>query len=81
MNQRPALRQSANTSKPGQRMDVKGKERQVKKNKSEKARRDCERHYLDRISRLFKAPQQQPQWAKKDVLSLGETIFLIDGRN
>ena len=54
---------------------------QVKKNGTEKARRNSERHHLDRISRLFKAPQQRPQWSKKEVLILGESIFLIDGRN
>lgn len=53
----------------------------VKKNGTEKARRDSERHHLDRISRLFKAPQQRPQWSKKEVLILGESILLIDGGN
>ena len=48
-----------------------------KKNELEKARRDSERHHLDRISRLFKATQHQ--WSKKDVLGLGESIFFIDG--
>jgi len=54
-----------------------GTEKKVKKNRSEKERRDGERHHMKRISRLFKAPQQP--WSKKDVLSLGKTIFLIDG--
>ena len=48
----------------------------VKKNGSEKARRDWERYYLERISRLFRAPRHL--WSKKDVLSLGEIISLID---
>ena len=57
---------------------MKKTERQLKKSAAEKGRRDRERHHLERISRLFKAPEQH--WAKKDVLGLGKIIFLIDGR-
>lgn len=47
--------------------------KQIKKNGFEKGRRDRERHHLERISRLFRAPQQD--WTKKDLLSLGKIIF------
>jgi len=58
-------------------MDEERMGRHTKKNGSEKARRNSERHHLERISRLFKAPRQL--WSKKEVLILGEIIFLIDG--
>ena len=79
MNQQPALRKAPGTSKLGQRTGGGRTEKVAKKNESEKVRRDGERHHLERISRLFKAPQQA--WSKKDVLSLGKLIFLIDGRD
>jgi len=81
MNQDLALRQSGGASRNGQKMEMEGEQagKRTKKNGSEKARRGSERHHLERISRLFKAPQQL--WSKKDVLSLGESMFLIDGRN
>jgi len=67
----------------GQKMEMEGAGdqtgRRAKKNESEKARRVSERHHLERISRFFKAPRQL--WSKRDLLSLGESIFLIDGRN
>ena len=49
----------------------------IKKSWSEKARRDLEWGHIERISGLFRMVRQQ--WSKKDVLSLGEQIFLIDG--
>ena len=79
VNQQPVLCQSTSTSKPGQRMGGLQMEKHAKKNGTGKARRDWERHRLERIGRLSKALQQQ--WAKKEVLGLGGTIFLIDGRN
>ena len=79
MNQQPVLRRSAGTSKPAQKAGGGRSEKEVKKNDSEKVKRDGERRHLERISRLFKAPRQP--WSKKDVLSLGKTIFLIDGRD
>ena len=46
-------------------------EKQAKRSRAEKARRDNERHHLERISRLFRT---SGTWSKKDVLSLGEII-------
>ena len=40
-------------------------------------RRDKERLHCERMSRLFKP--RRP-WQKKEILGLGEAIFLIDGR-
>ena len=71
-----ALRQTTNASKPGRKTSERQKEKQVEKNGSEKGRRDRERYHIERIGRLFRAPQQL--WSKKDVLSLGKINFLID---
>lgn len=81
VNPNPALRQSGGVSRNGQKMEMEGDQagKRAKKNESEKARRVSERDHLERISRLFKAPRQL--WSKRDLLSLGESIFLIDGRN
>ena len=75
MNFDPALRYAQSAAKPG----LGRTERHAKKNGSEKARRDLERYNLERISSFFRTPRQQ--WSKKDVLSFGEQIFLIDGGN
>lgn len=79
INQRPALRGSVGKSKIGQKMGGKRMGRRTKKNETEKGRRDSERYHLGRISRLFKRAEQQ--WSRMEVLGLGESIFLIDGRN
>ena len=75
VNQQPALRQLTGRSKPAQRTGNE-QEKKVKKGRFEKGRRDREWYNLERISRLFKAPRQL--WSKKEVLSLGEILFLID---
>jgi len=49
----------------------------AKKSKSEMKRRDAERHQLERMCSLFKAPKRG--WTRKEALSLGEINFLIDG--
>ena len=51
----------------------------VKKNEAEKERRSGERYHIARMSRLFRVPVSRQPWSKKDVLSLGKIIFLIDG--
>jgi hypothetical protein len=80
VNQQPALRQPAGVTGLGQNTGGEEMRKRVRKNGLEKARRDCERDNLERISRLFKIPQYR-EWTKKDLLSFCETIFLIDGRN
>ena len=70
------LHQSTSTSRPGKKASG---EKQAKKNGLEKGRRDRERHHLERTSRLFRAPERY--WSEKEVLSLGEINFLIDGPN
>ena len=75
MNYGPALRYAQGTTKPGLGERT---ERLIKKNWSEKSRRDLERNHLERISCLFRTPGQ---WTKKDILSFSEQIFLIDGGN
>ena len=70
------LWQSINRPGPKRKTGGEQKEKRVRKNGSEKGRRDRERHHLARISRLFKAPKEH--WSKKEVLSLGEIFFLID---
>ena len=72
VNQGSGLRRSAGASRRRT-----GDEQNTKKNGTEKARRDLERHHLERVSCLFRVSREQ--WSKKDVLSLGEMIFLIDG--
>jgi len=52
-------------------------EGRAKKSKLEALRRDTERFHLERVCLLFSAPQNG--WTKKEALSLGELIFLIDG--
>lgn len=54
-------------------------EKRAKKSKAERAKRDEERVHLERMCSLFKAPRKG--WTKREVLSLGEKIFLIDGRD
>ena len=76
MNGDAALRHSQNSAKSGLET---GEGKPNKKNMSEKARRDLERYHLERISALFRVYRQP--WAKKEVLSFGEAIFLIDGGN
>jgi len=49
----------------------------AKKSKSEALRRNAEQFHLERVCLLFSAPQNG--WTKKEALSLGELIFLIDG--
>jgi hypothetical protein len=80
VNQQPVLRQPAGVTTLGHEGAGEEMRKRVRKNGLEKARRDCERDYLERISRLFKIPQYR-KWTRKDLLSFGETIFLIDGRN
>ena len=79
VNQQPALRRPPGTSQPGRVMCGERMGKYARKNGTEKERRDWERHHLERISRLFKATRQL--WSKKEVLSLGKIIFLIDGHN
>jgi len=54
-------------------------EARANKSKSEAARRDAERCQLERMCLLFKAPTNG--WTRREVLSLGKIIFLIDGRD
>ena len=78
MNQQPVLLQSTGGPRPGKKTNDKQSEKQAKKRRLEKERRDRECNHLARISRLFhKAPRQH--WSKKEVLSLGEMVFLIGG--
>ena len=85
VNQEPALRRTAVAPEPRQRtgelgegLAEKGKsEGRARKSKTERARRDVERHHMERICSLFRAHGKG--WMKKEVLSLGEIIFLIDG--
>lgn len=79
VNQQLALRRSANAPKLRQKVGGERKEKDWKKNGTEKARRDLEWQHLERVSRLFRLSREQ--WSKKDVLSFGEMIFLIDGRD
>lgn len=79
VNQEPVLHGSSNVPVSGLANDD-----QIKKSEQrsdfEKARRDDERRHLARISRLFRAPQGWP-WSRKDIFSLGEIPFRIDGQN
>ena len=86
VNQLPALRRMAATSKPkqrkaGKRAEGQGEKRttegRAKKSEAEILRRGGERQHLERMCSLFKAPEKG--WTKKQALSLGEIIFLIDG--
>ena len=70
MNPEAALRRLRYLPKPG------GKH--TRRVEAERERRDGERQHLERISRLFKP--RRP-WQRKEVLGLGEIIFLIDGRD
>ena len=64
-------------SKPeGRSEEIKSKER-ANKRESEMVRRGAERHELERMCSLFKAPRNG--WTRKEALSLGEINFLIDG--
>ena len=56
--------------------DSKGRDR---KRESEMVRRGAERHELERMCALFKAPGKG--WTRREALSLGEINFLIDGNN
>ena len=79
MNLEPSLRQAQISSRSKGKATVPQTDNRVKRNVSEKARRDMERYHLERMSFLFEAPRQL--WSKKDILSLGENFFLIDGRD
>ncbi|KAF9783213.1 hypothetical protein BJ322DRAFT_141439 [Thelephora terrestris] len=76
VNQQPALRQSVGAPEARGKASGKQTERRRKRNEVEKARRDQERHQVERISRLFRASEKV--WSKKDALGLA-IIFLLRG--
>lgn len=74
MDQQLGLRQQASVPEAGKKKVKEQTDRQVKRSQAEQRRRENERHHLERISRLFKAPKP---WLKREVLSLGEMIFHV----
>ena len=68
--------QTGKSEPEGRSKETKSKER-ANKRESEMVRRGAERHELERMCSLFKAPRNG--WTRKEALSLGEINFLIDG--
>ena len=75
VNQYPALRHATFTPKTGKGAHLEQAEGRVKKNAQEKAKRDGERHHLERVSRLFKVADPRQTWTRVEVLSFGKTVF------
>lgn len=73
VNPKPTLRQSTSVEVGEQ---TERPERERKRSETEKARRLNGRYHVQRMSLLFKSGRT---WSKKDLLSLGEIIFRIDG--
>ena len=80
VNQRPTLRPALGGPRPGKKVPGEEEGWRVRRGEAEKARRDRQRDQFERISRLFRAGPGRVR-DKKDVLGLGETVFLIDGRD
>ena len=53
-------------------------EARMKKSEHEKMKRDEERHHLERMSYMFRAPTGSPEgWTRVDILSFGKIFSLI----
>jgi hypothetical protein len=81
VNQQPALREPSGgpEARRGAVDESNLTEEKRKRNESEKERRGDGRHHVERISRLFR--ESSKPWSRREVLSLGETIFRVDGWN
>ena len=79
VNPQSALRRATNVPEAGKKVNGLQSEKRKKRSGLEKERRDNGRFQVERISRLFRASGHN--WAKKDVLSFGELIFRVHGRD
>ena len=71
VNQHPVLQCSTDNPQAGREIRLEQTEDRIKKNKREKTKRGCERHRLERISRLFKVAGSEQTWTRVDVLIFG----------
>ena len=79
VNQHPVLQCPTNDPQTGRGAHLKQTEDRVKKNRREKTKRSCERHHLERISRLFKVASSEQTWTRVDVLIFGMVVYLSVG--
>jgi len=79
VNQHPVLQCPTNDPQTGRGARLEQTEDRVKKNRREKMKRGCERHHLERISRLFKVARSEQTWTRVDVLIFGMVVYLLVG--
>jgi len=75
VNQHPVLQCPTNNPQTGRGAHLEQTEGRVKKNRREKMKRGCERHHLERISRLFKVASTEQTWTRVDVLIFGMVVY------
>ena len=78
VNEQPALRRANDAGGAWRVLKEDQTEKQRGRSEYEKVRRGGWRRHVERISRLFRASGES-RWTRRDVLSLGETLFRING--
>lgn len=75
VNQHPVLQCPTNNPQTGRGTHLEQTEDRIKKNRREKTKRGCERHHLERISRLFNVTSSEQTWTRADVLIFGMVVY------